>query len=92
MDSTAGQGERRNFYGRVHGKTLRASQKDYLENDLEVLRLKGVTPAENPGRDALALDHHGELVYIAPTRVNLQLTQERWPEVRFTATREHGAR
>lgn len=40
--------------------------------------------------DALALDHHGELVYIAPTRVNLQLTQERWPEVRFTATREHG--
>lgn len=43
-------------------------------------------------RDALALDHHGELVYIAPTRVNLQLTQERWPEVRFAATREHGVR
>ncbi|TCO83156.1 peptide chain release factor 3 (bRF-3) [Plasticicumulans lactativorans] len=42
--------------------------------------------------DNLALDHHGELVYIAPTRVNLQLTQERWPEVRFSATREHGAR
>ena len=42
--------------------------------------------------DALALDHHGELVYIAPTRVNLQLTQERWPQIRFTATREHGVR
>ncbi len=41
--------------------------------------------------DHLALDHHGELVYIAPTRVNLQLTQERWPEVRFAATREHGS-
>jgi peptide chain release factor 3 len=41
-------------------------------------------------RDNLALDHHGELVYIAPSRVNLQLTQERWPEVRFAATREHG--
>ncbi len=40
--------------------------------------------------DNLALDHHGALVYIAPTRVNLQLTQERWPEVRFSATREHG--
>ncbi|MGB5064319.1 MAG: peptide chain release factor 3 [Candidatus Competibacter sp.] len=40
--------------------------------------------------DNLALDHHGELVYIAPSRVNLQLTQERWPEVRFAATREHG--
>ncbi len=59
MDSTAGQGERRNFYGRVHGKTLRASQKDYLETDLEVLRLKGVTPAENPGRTSLPLDFTG---------------------------------
>ncbi len=39
----------------------------------------------------LALDHHHELVYIAPTRVNLQLARERWPEVRFSATREHGA-
>jgi len=37
----------------------------------------------------LALDHGGELVYLAPTRVNLQLVQERWPEVRFTDTREH---
>ena len=42
--------------------------------------------------DNLALDSGGDLVYIAPTRVNLQLTQERWPEVRFAATREHGAR
>lgn len=41
--------------------------------------------------DQLALDHHGDLVYLAPTRVNLQLTQERWPEVRFSATREHGS-
>jgi peptide chain release factor 3 len=37
----------------------------------------------------LALDAAGQLVYLAPTRVNLQLTQERWPEVRFAATREH---
>ena len=27
----------------------------------------------------LALDAAGELVYLAPTRVNLQLTLERWP-------------
>jgi len=40
----------------------------------------------------LAVDHHGELVYIAPTRVNLQLTQERWPDVEFSATRDHIAR
>lgn len=38
----------------------------------------------------LALDHGQELVYIAPTRINLQLTMEKWPEVRFHATREHG--
>ena len=37
----------------------------------------------------LALDAAGKLVYIAPTRVNLQLTQERWPDVQFMATREH---
>jgi len=37
----------------------------------------------------LAVDAAGELVYLAPTRVNLQLTQERWPDVRFAATREH---
>jgi peptide chain release factor 3 len=37
----------------------------------------------------LAIDAAGELVYLAPTRVNLQLTQERWPTVTFAATREH---
>jgi peptide chain release factor 3 len=39
--------------------------------------------------DHLALDHGGRLVYIAPTRVNLNLTEERWPEIRFLKTREH---
>ncbi len=38
--------------------------------------------------DNLALDHAGDLVYVAPTRVNLTLTQERWPDVRFSSTRE----
>jgi peptide chain release factor 3 len=37
----------------------------------------------------LALDAAGELVYLAPTRVNLQLTMERWPQVMFAETREH---
>ena len=37
----------------------------------------------------LAVAAAGELVYIAPTRVNLQLTIERWPDVQFLATREH---
>jgi peptide chain release factor 3 len=39
----------------------------------------------------LALDAAGELVYIAPSRVNLQLTEERWPGVTFAATREHAS-
>jgi peptide chain release factor 3 len=39
--------------------------------------------------DNLALDHAGELVYLAPTRVNLQLTEERWPQIVFTKTREN---
>jgi len=39
--------------------------------------------------DNLALDGADNLTYIAPTRVNLQLTQERWPEIEFVATREH---
>ncbi|OOW86568.1 peptide chain release factor 3 [Xanthomonas campestris pv. vitiswoodrowii] len=37
----------------------------------------------------LGIDAAGELVYLAPTRVNLQLAQERAPDVRFSATREH---
>ena len=36
----------------------------------------------------LADDGAGHLVYLAPTRVNLQLTEERWPDIRFAATRE----
>ena len=38
--------------------------------------------------DNLAEDGDGRLVYLAPTRVNLELTIERWPDVRFLATRE----
>ena len=39
--------------------------------------------------DNLALDHSGSLVYIAPTKINLNLTEERWPEIEFCATREY---
>ena len=38
----------------------------------------------------LALDHGDCLTYIAPSRVNLELAMERWPEISFRATREHG--
>ena len=36
----------------------------------------------------LALDGSGSLAYIAPNRVNLELAQERWPDIEFRATRE----
>lgn len=47
--------EKRNFYGRVHGKTLRASQKIYLAEDLEGVRLRSVSRSENPMRRPLDL-------------------------------------
>jgi len=43
----------------------------------------------NKAYEHLALDHSGALVYLAPTRVNLQLTLERWPDLVFRETREH---
>jgi peptide chain release factor 3 len=36
----------------------------------------------------LAVDGGGYPVYLASSRVNLQLTEERWPEVTFSKTRE----
>ena len=37
----------------------------------------------------LSIDGGGYLTYLAPTRVNLSLIQERWPDIEFRATREH---
>jgi peptide chain release factor 3 len=51
------------------------------DKKLEEFRIKGY--------DNLAIDHSGALVYLAPTRVNLGLTLERWPDLSFKETREH---
>jgi peptide chain release factor 3 len=40
---------------------------------------------------SLAVDHKGTLVYLAPSTVSLTLARERWPDVMFATTREHGA-
>ena len=37
----------------------------------------------------LYLDGHDDLVYLAPNKWNLSKTEERFPELRFEATREH---
>ena len=46
--------ERRNFYGRIRGKTMRASQKTYIAEDLVSLTLQGVTRDDNPSRNPIA--------------------------------------
>lgn len=44
---------------------------------------------KNKALENLAIDGGGHLTYLAPTRVNLNLTAERWPDINFSATREH---
>jgi peptide chain release factor 3 len=43
---------------------------------------------KNKAFENLAEDGGGFLVYLASSRVNLQLTEERWPDITFSATRE----
>jgi peptide chain release factor 3 len=52
---------------------------------------KRLEELQSKAYENLALDHSGALVYLAPTRVNLALTLERWPDIRFHETREHHA-
>jgi peptide chain release factor 3 len=40
----------------------------------------------------VAYDAAGNLAYLATSGVNLRLTEERWPKLKFHATREHAAR
>ncbi|WP_417519851.1 peptide chain release factor 3 [Marinobacter sp.] len=44
---------------------------------------------QRKNNDNLALDGGDRLAYIAPTRVNLSLAQERYPDIEFHKTREH---
>lgn len=39
----------------------------------------------------VAYDAAGNMTYLATSGVNLRLTQERWPDVKFFSTREHAA-
>ena len=43
----------RNFYGRIHGKTLNQAQKDYLQEDLDALSPGAVGWDINPDRQPL---------------------------------------
>ena len=50
---------------------------------------KNIEELKRKQSDNLAIDGGGHLSYIAPTRVNLSLAQERFPDVKFLNTREH---
>lgn len=50
---------------------------------------KKMAEFRNKAFDYLALDGGDTLTYLAPTRVNLSMAQERYPEIQFSATREH---
>ena len=69
------------YFENVNVTTARWVESDN-EKELEKLKIRHSAN--------LALDHAGDLVYIAPTRVNLDMTVEKWPEINFVATREHG--
>lgn len=47
---------RRNFYGRLKGKSLKSSQKGYIEEDLGDLSPGGVSWEDNPDRTPLDLE------------------------------------
>ena len=51
---------------------------------------KDLDAFETKAYENLARDGAGHLTYLAPTRVNLQLTQERHPAILFRETREIG--
>lgn len=66
-------------------ETINVATARWIECDDE----KMLADFERRAHDNLALDHGEHLVYIAPTKINLKLTEERWPEIEFRQTREH---
>lgn len=55
----------------------------YCSNEKKLQEFK------NKVHDYLALDGSDSLIYLAPTKVNLALAEERYPEIEFLSTREH---
>jgi len=62
---------------------IAAARWVYAEDD------KALAEFREKAYDYLALDGSESLMYLAPTRVNLSMAQERYPKISFSATREH---
>ncbi len=56
---------------------------------IEVDDEKMLQDFQRKAHDYLALDHSESLVYVAPSKVNLKLTEERWPGITFRDTRDY---
>jgi peptide chain release factor 3 len=50
---------------------------------------KAMAEFKQKAHDYLALDAADALLYLAPTRVNLTMAEERYPKITFCSTREH---
>jgi peptide chain release factor 3 len=50
---------------------------------------KAMAEFKAKAQDYLALDGSETLMYLAPTKVNLTMAQERYPKIEFSMTREH---
>lgn len=53
---------------------------------------KKLADFEKQLENQLAVDAAGSLSYLATSRVNLELTKERWPDIQFHDTREHAVK
>ena len=63
--------------------SVAAARWVYCKDDKEMLSFK------TKAFDNLALDGSDTLMYLAPTKVNLAMAEERYPNVQFSSTREH---
>ena len=61
--------------------------KPSSKSKIEIQKLLEGFTHKNQGN--LAHDSHGDLAYLAPNKWNLAKVEERFPELRFSATREH---
>lgn len=61
----------------------------YTARWIEAADSRALEEFRKKAAEHLSEDGGGYLTYLAPTRVNLSLMEERWPDIRFCETREH---
>ncbi len=84
----------------VADRLAREYKVDALYDDAGIATARWLTFADEATRRgfekergaSLAKDVDGNPVYLAPNKSHLEVTMERWPQVGFHATREHGQR